>query len=117
VCDIEHQSARRLGHVHGVFASEPEADIIFWQEHSPEALPNAGLMFPHPQQVRQSEIGQCGIAGEFDNPRLAEFCVQPITLRLGPLVAPDERWPEYLIIFVKQYGPVHLAGKAYDRDV
>src|SRR5947209_2395133 len=114
---VKHQSAGSVGHVHRMFAGEPEADIVLGQKHPTESPPNLWFIVPHPQQFSQSEIRQRGVTGELDNPLLTYLLVQPIALRLRALIAPDKRRPEYLVIFVEQHGPMHLSGKTHGRDI
>ena len=66
-------------------------------------------MLANPQQLRQREAGHGGIAGELDQPPCPQRIGQGTTLFLGPLIAPDDRWTNYLIALVQNDGSMHLA--------
>src|SRR5262249_60504325 len=58
------------------------------------------------------EVRQCGIRREIEEPIAANGSVEPATLFLGPLIAPDDRGPQDFTLGVEQHRAVHLAGQA-----
>ena len=73
-------------------------------------------MLLDPQQLGEREVGQRGIAGEFDEALVADLLVQPVALRLGARVTPDKRWAQDRAVFVEHHCAVHLARQADGRN-
>ena len=113
---IEQQRTGGLLHVDGELAGEAVAHVILGAHDVPDPGEDLRLMRFDPQQLGQGEVGQSGIAGELDQPLIADFLVQPVAFRLGAGVAPNERWAQDRAVFVQHDSAVHLAGEANGRD-
>src|SRR5260370_31487817 len=86
--DIEQQSAGSIRHIGGSIAGEAEADIVLWKHHSANTFPVFRFVLANPKQSCEREICQCGIAGELDEPLLANLGGQIAALLFSANVAP-----------------------------
>ncbi len=114
---VEQQRAGGFLHIHGISAGQAIADVIFGAENVRDAREDFRLVLLDPQQLGQREVGQRGISGQLDEPFAADDLVQPLALRLGAHVAPDERGAEDFAVFIEHDGAMHLAGQADGIDV
>ena len=94
------------------FPGQAVANVILGTENVPILANIFRLVLLHPQQLGQSEVGQRGIAGKFDQMLSAQLLVQPVALRVGALIAPDQRGPQNFAIRVEHDRAVHLPGEA-----
>src|ERR1700761_1541678 len=74
-------------------------------------------MIAHPEQLGEREIGQGWIAGQLDQVFASQLGMQPVALRAGPLVAPDERWPQHAALCVQHDRAMHLTGETDPSDL
>ncbi len=117
VGDVEEEGAAGLLHVDGVLAGEAEADEVLGAEDVGDAGEDFGLVGAHPEEFGEGEVGQGGVAGEFDEAGAADGGFEPVALGLGALVAPDEGGAEDLAVGVEHDAAVHLAGEGDGLDV
>ena len=110
--NVEQQCAGCVRDIDRVFACKPQTDVIFRQQESPKAFPQFRFVIADPQELGQGEVSQRRIAGVLDNALLANFGIQLGALGGGSLIAPDQRWTNYLVSFVEKHGAVHLSGKS-----
>jgi len=103
-------------HIDGEFAGEPVAHIILGAHDVLDLCEDLRLMRLDPEQLGQGEVGQRRVAGQLDQLFIADLLVQPVALRLGARVAPDQRRAQHSAIFVQHHGTVHLAGEAEGGD-
>ncbi len=108
-------------HVDGVGAGEPVAHVVLGAHDVRDFGEHFRLVVADPQQFGQGEVGERGIGGELDellaaDVAAAELIREPLALRLGADVAPDEGGAQDLAVFVEHDGAVHLAGEADGVD-
>ena len=115
--DVQQKGSAGLLHVDGELAGEAIADIILGAEDVRDAGEDFGLMRAHPEQLGEGEVGQRGIAGQLDQPLSAELGFEPVALRLGALVAPEQRGAQHFSRCVEQDAAVHLAGQSHGLDL
>src|SRR5205823_844112 len=117
VSHVQHQCSRRVCDIYCMLACQAEPNVVFRQKHPPKSLPDLWFVVSHPQQLRESEICERWIAGEFDDSRLAQLRIEPIALFLSALVAPDQRRPKGLIILIEQNRAMHLPSQSSRFDI
>lgn len=115
--DVEKQSAGSVGHVRGALAGKAEANIVLGKQDVADAFPVFGFVFADPQEFREREIRQRGIAGELNQALKAESSREVAALLIGADVAPDERGTNDASMVIKKHGAVHLAGEADTGDI
>jgi hypothetical protein len=69
-------------------------------------------MGANPQQLGQSEVCQRRISSELDQTLRTDDSVQVTALFRRPLIAPDQRRPQNLIVLIQENSTMHLAGQA-----
>ncbi len=74
-------------------------------------------MLTHPEELGEGEVGERGVAGQLDEALEADRLGEPVALRLGALIAPDQRGAEDLPLGIEHDTAVHLAGEAYGLDL
>jgi len=116
VGDVKEEGSASLLHVHSEFAGEAVADVVFGAEDVGDSGEDFGFVIADPEEFGESEVGERGIAGELDEALEADFFVEPVALRLGSLVAPDEGGAENMAAGVKHDAAVHLASEADGLD-
>jgi outer membrane protein TolC len=116
VDDVEEQGAGGFLHVDGERAGHAEADVVLGAEDVGNFGENFGLVLADPEQFGESEVGEGGVGGEFDEAFGADFGGEPVALGLGALVGPDEGRSEDLEFGVEHDAAVHLAGEADGFD-
>jgi hypothetical protein len=79
-------------------------------------LPVLRLVLADPQKFGESEICQRGIAGQLDQAIEADGPLEFFGLSFGALIAPNQRGTNDFVVFVKEDGPVHLAGESNGGD-
>src|ERR1035438_5722622 len=79
-------------------------------------LPVSRFVLSYPEQLGEGEIGERRIAGELDQTIDAEQIGKLLNLRLGALVAPDERGPHDFVLGIKQNRAMHLPGESDAGD-
>ena len=104
---IEPQGSRRIRHVAGMIAGEPQTDIVLGQQHFRHAREILRFMLLDPPELRRREPRHGDIAGDLAQPRF-------LLLELGALrrrtpVVPQNGRPDRLVRLVEQHRPVHLA--------
>jgi hypothetical protein len=62
--DVEPARARRIGHVGGALAGEPETNIVLRQQHLADVAEDLGLMLLHPNQLWRGEAREDDVAGD-----------------------------------------------------
>src|SRR5258708_31792065 len=115
--DVEKQSAGSVGHVGGAFASEAKTDVILRKHYGADAFPVFGFVLADPKQFCEREIRQSRIAGELNQPLVADFGGQIATLFFGADVAPDQCGTNDASLLVQHDRAVHLTGEADASDV
>src|SRR5438876_1706704 len=108
---IEKQRAGSVCHIGGVFAGEAEAHVVLRQHDGADALPICGLVLADPKQFRKREIRQRWIAGELNQPLLADFGGQVVALFFRADIAPDQSGTNDASLLVQHDRAVHLAGE------
>jgi len=113
---VEQQRAGGLLHVDGELAGEAVADVVLGAHDVPDLGEGLRLVGLDPEELGEGEVGQGGVAGELDEPLVADFFGEPVALGLGAGVAPDERGAQDRAALVEHDGAVHLAGEADGGD-
>ena len=108
---VEQQRAGGFLHVDGELAGEAVADVVLGTHDVGDLREDLRLVLLDPQEFGQREVGQRGIAGEFDEALVANAFGEPVALGLGARVAPDERRAQDRAVFVEHDRAVHLAGE------
>ena len=114
---IEKQGAGSVGHVSGAFAGEAKADVVLRKHDGANKFPVCGFVLADPKQFGEREIGQCRIAGELNQPLVADFSGQIAALLFGTDVAPDQRGTNDASLLVQHDRAVHLTGQAGASDL
>src|SRR5580698_1037433 len=78
--DIEQQRARGLLHIDRELSRKPVAYIVLGAHHVANFREDFRLMGLDPQQLGECEVGQRGIAGELDQPLVADLLREPVAL-------------------------------------
>ena len=115
--DIEQRGTGGIGNIAREIAGELKADVIFRQQHFPDALKIGRLIVADPQQLRQREAGEHGIGGVAQHRFFAHSAVDEIHLWLAALIAPDERRPDHPMRRIQNHQPVHLPGQSHAADI
>ena len=115
--DIEKERPRRVCDIDCAFSCETKAHVVFRQHHMGNAPPVFRLRFTDPEQFRQSEVGERGIAGQLDQALGAEEFVEFPALFFAALVTPDDGTANDLVGGIEQNRTVHLAGEANTGDL
>jgi hypothetical protein len=115
--DIQKQHAGCICHIRSAFASKAKAGVVFWQKKVPYALPVVGFVFANPENFRQREVWQGGIARELNQALQAKCAREVAALLLGAYVAPDECRADNISFFVEKDRAMHLAREADAGDV
>src|SRR6266568_3153346 len=113
---VEKQGAGSVGHVGGAFTVETKSDVILRKHDGANAFPVAGFVLAYPKQFCKREIGQGGIAGELNQPLLADFGGQIAALLFGSHVTPDQSGTNDAPLLVQHDCTVHLTGEADASD-
>ncbi len=115
--EVEQDRAGAVGLVEGVVAGQPVADVVLGQQDVGDARPDLGLVAAHPGELRRREPGQRVVAGDRDEPRLADRLADLVALGGRALVVPQDRRAQDLAGGVEQDEAVHLAREAHALDV
>ncbi len=113
---VEEQGPRGVRHVGRALSGEPPPDVVLGQQHRTHPRPLRRLLVAHPQQFRQGEPGEGGIADQLDQARRPDLVGEPPALGAGPLVAPDDSGPHHRSRRVEQHRAVHLSGQSDGPD-
>jgi hypothetical protein len=114
--DIEQKRARGIGDIDRMLTRQAQADVVLGKKEPTESFPQLGLVIAYPEQLGEREIRQGRIAGKFDQPIAANRGVYLLAFFRCPLVAPDQRRAQYLVVCVEQYRTVHLTRESYADD-
>src|SRR6266478_5409443 len=114
--DIEKQRSRSVSHVSGTFADEAEADVVLRKHDRTNTFPVFRFVFADPEQFCEREICQCGIAGQLNQPLLADLDGQIAALLFSANVAPDQGGTDDASLIVEHNRAVHLTGEAKASD-
>jgi hypothetical protein len=117
VGDVEQQSAAGLLHVDRELTGQAITDVVLGAEDVGDAGEDFGLVGADPKQFDEREVGQRRVAGELDEPLAADLRLEPVALRLGALIAPDERGAKDFAGGVEHDAAVHLAGEPDGLDL
>ena len=105
---VQQQSAGSVRHVGGVFAGEPEADVVLGQEDAAHFGVGLGLVLAKPQDLRRLKTRDRGIACDGDQSLGADLLGDGLALGRRPLIAPQDCRPDDPITLVEEHGAVHL---------
>src|ERR1700722_7041771 len=105
---VEKKRAGSLLHVHGVRTGQSETHIVLWAKNVRDASKDFGLVVANPEELGQGKVRQSRIACQLDKPLASNSFMQPVALRIGSLIAPDQRWPQHVSIRIKHHRAVHL---------
>src|SRR5258708_19289552 len=114
--DIEKQRSRSVSHVSGTFADEAEADVVRRKNERRNTFPVFRFVFADPEQFCEREICQCGIAGQLNQPLLADLDGQIAALLFSANVAPDQGGTDDASLIVEHNRAVHLTGETNASD-
>lgn len=82
-----------------------------------DAIPVVRFVLADPQNFREREVGQRGIARELNQALQAERARKIVRLFFRANIAPNQRRPNDISLFVKQNCAMHLAGEADAGEV
>jgi hypothetical protein len=108
---IQEQGPRGVGGVGREPARQPVADVVLRQQHALDPRERVRLLVAEPQDLRRLEPGERGVAGDLDQPALADGFRDGLALPRGALVVPQQRRPDHVARGIQEYRAVHLAGQ------
>ncbi len=113
---IEQQRSRGVSHVSGTFAGEAEPDVVLRKHDRTNTFPIFRFVLADPVQFHEREICQCGIAGQLNQPLLADLDGQIVALLFSTNVAPDQSGTDNASPLIQHNRAVHLTGEANASD-
>ena len=117
VLDIQQRRPAGIGHFGRMNAGQLVPDVIFRQQHLDHLVISLPLMVPQPDDLRRREPGQHGVTDILHQVLLPHLRRDPVALRLRPLIAPEQRGPQDVVVFVQKHRPVHLPRQPDARDL
>ena len=113
--NVEEQRPRGVRGVDSVLAAHPEADIVLRQQNAMDARVGVRFVLPEPEQLGSGEAGQCPVSGQLDQPLEPDSLLDLRALGSRPLIVPEHRGTQHLILVVEADEAVHLPGEPNGR--
>src|SRR5215831_20454111 len=114
--NIQHQSSGSIRYVDRILAAQLKTHIILRQKGMPHFLPDLRLMLTYPNELGESEVRQCGVRRQFEKTFSAHGLRDPPALFIRPLIAPDDRRPQYRAVLVEEHSAMHLPRESHAAD-
>ena len=107
---VQQQHAAGVADFRGVLAGQAAADFILRQQDLAGLLEVLRLVIPQPEDLRRREAGQGGVGHQLDQIGAAADALFHLgAFGGGPLVVPEDRPANDLVVLVEEHRAVHLA--------